>query len=133
MAPDLLLCDGHGILHPRKLGEATQLGLALEIPAIGIAKRLFVGECDQQGFIKRKGENRPIFLDDRLRGYAVCLHTGSKPVYLSPGYQISLQDALVAALSIQTNHRQPEPLFLADRLSRQAIQNELRPDGRGFS
>ncbi len=126
--PDLIMCDGHGKIHPRRLGEATQLGLALDIPSIGIAKNPFIGYSDWQKIKKNQGNKTPIWEKDpktssiiqsnELLGYAICLNTGSKPVFISEGYNITLSLALKVSLETIQGHRQPEPLYLADSLSR---------------
>jgi deoxyribonuclease V len=130
--PDLIMCDGHGLIHPRRFGEATHLGLALDIPSIGIAKNPFIGFCDPDKVKKLKGEKTPIYKNDpckhtngklnELLGYLVCLNNGSKPVYLSSGYKISLNIALKTCLISSTEHRQPEPIYLADKFSREDLR-----------
>ncbi|MFX1374388.1 MAG: endonuclease V [Promethearchaeota archaeon] len=129
--PDLLMCDGHGIIHPRKFGEATHLGLALDIPSIGIAKNPFIGFYDRNKVATLEGEKTPIYENDpskhtfgkinELLGYLVCLNNGSKPVYISSGYKISLGIALKVSLISTIGHRQPEPIYLADKISREDI------------
>ena len=126
--PDLIMCDGHGKAHPRRLGEATQLGLALSIPSIGIAKKPFIGYSDWQKIERNKGNKTPIWeLDPKrasisqsneLLGYAICLNKGLKPVFISVGYKIILDVALEVSLKTIKEHRQPEPLYLADFFSR---------------
>ncbi|MFX1309954.1 MAG: endonuclease V [Promethearchaeota archaeon] len=129
--PDLIMCDGHGIIHPRRFGEASQLGFALKIPSIGIAKNPFIGYSDWQKIKRLKGNKTPIWEKDpkitsieqsnELLGYAVCLNKGSKPVFISEGYKITLDLALKVCLATTKGHRQPEPLYLADNLSRKNI------------
>ncbi|MFW9988067.1 MAG: endonuclease V [Candidatus Odinarchaeota archaeon] len=130
--PDLILCDGHGKIHPKKFGEAVHLGYALDIPSIGIAKNPFIGFSDWHKIERVKGNKSPIWaknpknldkeeLNDLL-GYAICLNNGNKPVFVSEGYKISLNLALKICLTTTKNHRQPEPLYLADYLSRKSIK-----------
>lgn len=125
--PDLILCDGHGMIHPRKFGEAVQLGFALDIPSIGIAKSPFVGFSKWKSLERKKGnrtevwENKPNNSNDRdnrTLGYAVCLADKRKPVFVSSGYKTDLGLALKIAVNTTKNHRQPEPLYLADQISR---------------
>ncbi len=130
--PDLIMCDGHGKIHPRRFGEAVHLGYALDIPSIGIAKNPFIGFSDWHKIERVKGNKSSIWAknpkylgkeeSNDLLGYAVCLNSGNKPVFISEGYKISLNLALKICLATTINHRQPEPLYLADYLSRKDIK-----------
>ncbi|MFX1363893.1 MAG: endonuclease V [Promethearchaeota archaeon] len=133
--PNLIMCDGHGKIHPRRFGEAVHLGNALDIPSMGVAKNAFIGFSDWQKIERVKGNKSPIWakipkdlckekLNDFL-GYAVCLNDGSKPVFISEGYKISLNLALEICLITTKNHRQPEPLYLADKFSRKELKNYI--------
>ena len=117
--PNVILCDGHGIIHPRRFGEASHLGFALNIPSIGIAKNPFIGNSNWKSIERQKGSKAPIIDDEELLGYAICLADNRKPVFISTGYKIDIELALKIALDLTKNHRQPEPLFLADQKSRQ--------------
>lgn len=133
--PDLIMCDGHGKIHPRRFGEAVHLGYALDISSIGIAKNPFIGYSDWQKIEKTKGNKSLIWSKDpkimteeqsnELLGYAVCLNDGSKPVFISEGYKITLDIALKVCLDTTIGHRQPEPLYLADHLSRKEVYNYI--------
>ena len=129
--PDLIMCDGHGKIHLRRFGEAVHLGFALNIPSIGIAKNPFIGHSNWDKNEKIMGNKSPIWAIDpkitnkkqsnELLGYAVCLKDGSKPVFISEGYKITLDNALKICLDTIKGHRQPEPLYLADYLSKKEI------------
>jgi len=128
--PDLIMCDGHGIIHPKRFGEAVQLGFALNIPSIGIAKNPFIGFSQWKQLERKKGNKNPIFdikpndenvKKPNLLGYSLCLNDGMKPIFISKGYKITLDLAVKVALETTKNHRLPEPLFLADRLSREKL------------
>ena len=129
--PELIICDGHGKIHPRRFGEAVHLGVALDIPSIGVAKKPYFGYLDWDKIEKVKGNKSPIWAKDpkninekssnELLGYAVCLKDGSKPVYISEGYKIRLDIALKVCVGSTKKHRQPEPLYLADFLSRKKV------------
>ena len=112
------MCDGHGFIHPRRFGEATHLGFALNLPTIGIAKNPFVGVSNWKNLEKKKGKTDPIYENKDLLGYAICLTDNLKPVFISIGYEIDINLCIKIALYLTKNHRQPEPLYLADRLSR---------------
>ena len=133
--PDIIMCDGHGKIHPKRFGEAVHLGYALNMPSIGIAKNPFIGYSEWQKIEKIKGKKSPIWLEDikiltvkqpnELLGYAVCLNDGSKPVFISEGYKTNLDIALKVSLDTTIRHRQPEPLYLADYLSRKEVNNHI--------
>jgi len=129
-APDIIMCDGHGIIHPKRFGEATQLGLILDIPTFGVAKNPFIGFSEWKALRREKGNKKPIWADDpqnsmvvnqELLGYAVCLNNDMKPMFISVGYKTTLDVAVEIALRTTRDHKQPEPLFLADYLSRKEI------------
>jgi len=134
--PNIIMCDGHGKIHPRRFGEAVHLGLALNIPTIGIAKTPFIGYSDWNTIKRVKGNKTPIWAKDpllnsessnELLGYAVCLNHNLKPVFISEGYKISIDFAIKISLITSKNHRQPEPLYLADYLSKKKIrENNLQ-------
>lgn len=119
--PNVILCDGHGIIHPRRFGEATHLGFALDVPSIGIAKNPYIGNTNWKSIERNKGNKQPIFENGDIIGYAICLADNRKPVFISTGYKVDIELALKITLYLTKNHRQPEPLFLADQKSRQEI------------
>lgn len=131
--PDILMCDGHGVIHPKRFGEATHLGVALKIPSLGVAKNPFVGFSDWKELKRIKGNkteiweknpiNNPPETNEKM-GYAVCLDDGNKPVFVSPGYKITPMCALEIALKTTLTHRQPEPIYLADKFSRKKLPNK---------
>ncbi|MHA2394048.1 MAG: endonuclease V [Promethearchaeota archaeon] len=123
--PDLIMCDGHGKIHPRRFGEAVQLGLALGIPSIGIAKNPYIGQYKVKKFEKLQGNKIPIWEKNELLGYKVCLNDGSKPVYISEGFNITIDTAIEICLATVKRHRLPEPLYLADHLSKKHVRDVL--------
>ncbi len=130
--PDLVLCDGHGKIHPQRFGEAVHLGFALNLSTVGIAKKPFIGYSKWNEIERIKGKKTPVWaeklesktgrLSDELLGYAVCLKNCAKPVFISEGYKINLDTAMTICLVSTRDHRQPEPLYLADHLSREKVQ-----------
>jgi deoxyribonuclease V len=133
--PDFILCDSHGKIHPRRFGEAVHLGFALNISTIGVAKKPYIGYCNSQEVQLIKGNKSLIWAKDpgtlienspnELLGYAVCLNKGLKPVFISNGYNMTLDIALKICLESTIGHRQPEPLYLADKLSREEVSNHI--------
>ncbi len=130
--PDLVMCDGHGKIHPKRFGEAVHLGFALNIPTLGVAKNPFIGYSKWKETERFKGNKTPIWankpgsktrkLSNELLGYAVCLKNYTKPVFISEGYKINIDIAVTICLATTKDHRQPEPLFLADYYSREEAQ-----------
>lgn len=86
--PDCLLVDGHGYAHPRRFGLASHLGLLLDIPAVGCAKTILVGEYDEPA--EEKGDYTDIW-DGEPIGYAYRSLKRANPIFLSPGHMIRLQ------------------------------------------
>jgi len=130
--PDVIMCDGHGIIHPLRFGEATHLGFALQIPSFGVAKNPFIGFGNWDELNRFKGNKTPVWSKDPDKnppdtnekiGYAVCLSEKRKPVFVSSGYKINLDLALKLSLETTFQHRQPEPLHLADKFSRKRIKS----------
>lgn len=114
--PDVLLVDGHGRLHPRRLGLASHLGLHVDVPTIGVGKSLLVGVHPPPG--PRPGDWSAVV--DRGERVGVALRTKARtaPVYVSVGNGLGLLPSARIVLSTVTRHRLPEPLHLADRRSR---------------
>ncbi len=131
--PDIIMCDGHGIIHPKRFGEAVQLGLALDVPTFGVAKNMFIGYSEWKTLKREKGNKVPVWAYDpkkatdspqELIGNAVCLNDSMKPIFISVGYKTILDLSIKVALKTTKNHRQPEPLYLADYLSKQKIRKD---------
>ncbi len=120
--PDLILCDGHGIAHPRRLGLASHLGLLLDRPTIGVAKTLLVGVHDEPGPVP--GDWAPVVDRGEVIGAALRTRAGVRPVYVSIGHRISLETANRRVLGATTRYRLPETTRAADRLSREGIAKD---------
>jgi deoxyribonuclease V len=114
-APDLLLCDGQGIAHPRRLGIAAHLGLLVDIPSIGVAKSRL---CGHHGEVPaEKGGWTSLTDGNEVIGAVLRSRTGVRPLYISPGHRISLETALDYVMGCLTRYRLPETTRLADRLA----------------
>jgi deoxyribonuclease V len=113
--PDLILCDGQGIAHPRRLGIASHLGLLLNCPTIGVAKSRLVGIHDE---VPEARGNWAI-LHDRSEIIGAVLRTRLrvKPLYISTGHRIGLESAIAWVMNCCTRYRLPEPTRLADKLA----------------
>lgn len=114
--PDLLLADGHGLAHPRRFGFASHLGLLVGIPTIGCAKSRLCGEALEPA--AARGSMTALIDRGERVGLVVRTKTGVKPMYVSVGHMINLEAAADWTLRLAPTHRLPEPLRLADRLSK---------------
>lgn len=114
-SPDLLLCDGQGIAHPRRLGIASHLGLLVDIPSIGVAKTRLCGTHDEPP--NRRGAWVPLRADSEIIGAVLRTRPGVRPLYISPGHRISLETAMVYVLGCCTRYRLPETTRHAHRLA----------------
>jgi len=110
--PDLVLVDGQGIAHPRRLGLASHLGLLLDLPTIGCAKSRLVGTLAGP-LGEERGATAPLVDAGEEVGRAVRTRTGAKPLYVSVGHRISLDCAVQWVLSLAPRYRIPEPVRLA--------------------
>jgi len=114
-APDLLLCDGQGIAHPRRFGIACHLGVLTDIPSIGVAKSRLVGT---HGMVpKVKGAWVPLMDAGEVIGAVLRTRDDVKPLYVSIGHRVSLNTAIDYVLRCTTKYRLPETTRLADRLA----------------
>ncbi len=109
--PDVLLCDGQGIAHPRKLGFAAHLGLCLGIPTVGCAKSRLCG--DHESLTLRKGSTKPLFVNGEQLGIVFCSRDGVKPIYISPGHLSDIASSERLISRCLRRYRIPEPLRLA--------------------
>ncbi|MEU7743442.1 endonuclease V [Nonomuraea sp. NPDC049158] len=116
VTPDLLVCDGYGLAHPRGFGLACHLGVLTGLPAIGVGKTHFVGAHDAPD--PARGAWTPIELDGSTVGRALRTQSNVKPVYVSQGHRITLDTACAEVLRLSPYHRLPEPIRKADHLAR---------------
>ena len=119
-APDLIICDGQGIAHPRKCGLACHLGLELDVPTIGCAKARLIEEPQPPG--EERGDTAPLLQGDELLGAALRTQNGIKPVYVSTGHRVSLQTACDWVLKMSPRYRLPETTRAADQACRRALE-----------
>jgi deoxyribonuclease V len=120
--PDLILVDGQGIAHPRRIGLASHLGLLLDTPTIGCAKSLLCGKHEIPG--GDVGSYAMILEGDETLGAALRTRTMVKPVYVSTGHRISLQSAIHWVLECCRGYRLPEPT----RIAHLAAGGNLKPE-----
>lgn len=113
--PDLLLCDGQGLAHPRRFGVACHIGVLTGIPSIGIAKKRLCGTHDPVA--EEKGSTVPLQDKDERIGTVLRSRSGIKPVYVSIGHRISLATAEQIVQSCLKGYKLPEPIRWADALA----------------
>ena len=113
--PDLILCDGQGIAHPRGFGLACHLGVLTDMPTIGVAKSLLIGKHEELPV--EKGSWQPLRYKGGIVGAVVRSRTGVRPLYVSPGHRISLDTAIDYTLRCITKYRFPETTRWADKLA----------------
>jgi deoxyribonuclease V len=113
--PDVLLCDGQGIAHPRRFGLASHLGLCLNLPTVGCAKKRLCGEHDPLDLAF--GSHTPLRLGSDVVGCVLCSRTNVKPLYVSPGHLSDLESSREIILRCIRRFRIPEPLRQAHNLA----------------
>lgn len=113
--PDLLLCDGQGLAHPRRFGLACHLGVLTGIPSIGVAKSLLIGT--HAPLPARRGAWRPLRDQGEVIGAALRTRDGVAPVYVSIGHRVCLETALRYVLACAPKYRLPETTRAAHRLA----------------
>ena len=114
LSPDVILVDGNGILHPRRVGIATHLGVLLDRPTVGVAKRLLCGEVNTEGM--SIGEWRPVVLEGETVGAA--MRTGrNRTIFISPGHRADLKTSVELVASLLKEDPLPEPLRWAHALA----------------
>ena len=121
--PDLVVCDGQGIAHPRRLGIAAHVGIATGLPTIGVAKKRLCGRHEPVG--ERRGD-RSLLHDERSGepiGWVLRGKDGVHPLIVSPGHRVSLASAPELVLRWLTRYRLPEPTRLADRLASRRVRS----------
>lgn len=122
--PDVVVLDGQGIAHPRRMGIASHFGLLINGPTIGCAKSVLVGNFGELD--NTKGSFANMHHKEEVVGAALRTKTGVKPVYISIGNKITLSDALQIMLHCSTKYRIPEPTrqahLLVNRIRLEHIQ-----------
>jgi deoxyribonuclease V len=123
--PDLILVDGQGIAHPRRLGFASHLGLILDKPAIGCAKSLLTGTHGE--LADKAGSYAEIIDNGEVIGAVVRTVNGVKPVYVSIGHRVDLAAAIHWVLACCKDYRIPKPLRLAHQSAYGSLKSGKMP------
>lgn len=115
--PDVMLVDGHGMAHLRRFGITSHIGVLLDLPSIGCAKSLLIGEHDL--LPERVGSSADIRHGDEIVGKVLRTRKGVNPVYVSVGHKIDLLSATQVVLACSKDYRLPEPYRCAHNLATQ--------------
>ncbi|MFD6358876.1 endonuclease V [Streptomyces roseolus] len=118
--PGLLVCDGYGLAHPRRFGLAAHLGVLTGRASIGVAKNPFAFSYEQPG--AARGDFAPLLAEGEEVGRALRTQRGIKPVFVSVGHRISLDNACAHTLALSPRYRIPETTRHADALCRRALE-----------
>lgn len=110
--PDVLLVDGHGVVHPRGLGLAAHVGLVLDVPTIGVAKNPLVGSFREP---EKPGGSEDIRFEGEVVGKVFKSKEGCNPIFISPGNRISVNTSLDITKRCLKGHKLPEPTHRAHK------------------
>ena len=114
--PDLVLADGQGVAHPRRLGLAAHFGVATGLPCIGVAKKVLVGTTSMP-LHEMRGAFVPLRDGRQQIGWLLRSKVGCLPLIVSPGHRVAMASAAELVMRFVTTYRLPEPTRLADRLA----------------
>ncbi|WP_141670041.1 deoxyribonuclease V [Gilliamella sp. App2-1] len=113
--PDLLFVDGQGVAHPRRLGIASHLGLLLDMPTIGVAKKKLCGQYEP--LPKQAGSVTPLQDKQKQIGWVLCSKNNCNPLFISAGHRVSQDSALKWVNLCLCGYRLPEPTRWADAIA----------------
>lgn len=119
--PDLIVCDGQGIAHPRRFGLACHLGVLYDIPTIGCGKTRLIGKADTPDI--KRGAYASLLDNDEVIGAVLRTQDNVNPVYVSIGHRVSLQTACEWVLKLSPKYRLPETTRQADQAVRKALKS----------
>jgi deoxyribonuclease V len=125
--PDLLVCDGHGLAHPRRFGLACHLGVLTGLPSFGVGKTGFAGEYTEPD--TTRGSVSPLLENGDVVGSVLRTQDDVKPVFVSVGHRIGLEHACRLVLALSPRYRLPETTRQADQLGRRALKLVSAPAG----
>jgi deoxyribonuclease V len=111
--PDVLLCDGQGVAHPRRFGVASHLGVLCDLPSVGCAKSRLTGTHGEPGLMR--GDWTALRSGLEIIGSVLRTRDGGRPVYVSVGHRITLARSRSLVMRCSVGFRLPEPTRLADK------------------
>ncbi|WP_052259510.1 deoxyribonuclease V [Flavobacterium sp. KMS] len=122
--PDLIVCDAQGIAHPKGIGMATHLGIELNIPTIGCAKKRLIGSYDKNLLGHERKSTQDLIYNNILVGKALRTQNNTNPMFVSIGHKISLETAIAWVLKLTPHYRLPETTRQADYLVNFLLKNK---------
>lgn len=125
VVPDVLVMDGHGLAHPRRMGLATHFGILTDHPSVGCAKNILVGEYEEPGLVK--GNRSPIILEGEQVGVVLRSRTNVNPVFVSPGHKIDIESSVHVIEQALSRYRLPETTRVAHKLVNELRRGEKEP------
>lgn len=120
--PDVFVCDGYGLAHPRRFGLASHLGVLAGTPSVGVGKTAFIGEYEEPG--PRRGDWTGLTDQGEVIGRVLRTQDAVKPVYVSVGHLIGLAEAADLVLRLSPRYRLPETTRAADHLLRAVLAGD---------
>jgi deoxyribonuclease V len=117
--PEVLICDGHGLAHPRRFGLASHLGVLTGLPSYGVGKTRLIGDWEPVG--ERRGDRSALVDAGETVGAVLRTQDGVKPVFVSVGHRMDLDTACDLTLALAPRYRLPESTRVADRACRDRI------------
>lgn len=115
VSPDLMVCDGQGVAHPRRFGLASHVGVLFDIPTIGCGKSCLIGKYNEPAV--DRGSQSPLYVGNDIVGTVVRTRASVKPLFVSVGHRVSLDTASNWILRLADKYRQPEPIRRANQLA----------------
>lgn len=124
--PDLIICDGQGLAHPRRFGLASHLGVLFDVPTIGCAKTRLIGSHTE--LPEGRGSTVPLIDHGVVVGAVLRTQPRTRPVYVSVGHRLALSTACSWVLQLSSKYRLPETTRAADQIVKEAMRNFRRAD-----
>lgn len=124
LQPDVLILDGHGLAHPRRMGIATHFGIEIDWPTMGCAKNILTGSHEQLSM--EKGSAVALEDEDEQVGIALRSRTNVNPIYISPGHKLSFEDAYSVAMQTLTKYKLPRTTRLAHEWANKLRKGEAK-------
>ncbi len=121
--PDLVVCDGQGIAHPRRFGLACHLGLVLDVPTIGCGKSRLLGEFEDVA--DERGAKSLLIDEGDVIGHVLKTQHNIKPVYVSVGHRIDIDTASEWILKLSPKYRLPETTRMSDQLVKRYAKEHI--------
>lgn len=121
ITPDVIMFDANGIAHEKGIGMASHLGLMLDIPSIGCAKKRLIGEFEDPD--NELNATKPLMYKGKRIGEVIRTRVDVKPLFVSVGHKIDLESAVELVSSTTRGYRLPEPMRVAHILSNKMRRN----------